>query len=144
MKRLMMAAAMVLMFAGVGRAAEMPGVAELTVLPGVEMQVPPPPADVDNPSAVQFTASSDHAAIDSYELDILRADGTVLQTLNLGKPTPDATNTVTAPINVQPVAFATGYSVRVRAKAGTSASDYAVSLNKFNRKPGAPSKAVVK
>lgn len=100
--------------------------------------------DVNNPSAVQFIASADHASVDSYELDILRPDGSVLQTLNLGKPTPDTTNTVTAPINVQPIAFASGYSVRVRAKAGTAVSDYAVSDNKFNRVPGAPSKLIIK
>jgi hypothetical protein len=102
------------------------------------------PPDVNNPTGVTFTASADHATIDSYELDILRPDGTVLQTLNLGKPTPDATNTVTAPINVQPIAFAAGYSVRLRAKAGTAVSDYAVSQNKFNRVPGPPSKVTVK
>ena len=102
------------------------------------------PADVNNPSAVAFTASADHTLVDSYELDILRPDGTVLQTLNLGKPVPDSTNTCTAPINVQPIAFASGYSVRVRAKAGTAVSDYAVSQNKFNRVPGAPSKVILK
>lgn len=102
------------------------------------------PADVSNPTAVQFTASADHAAIDSYELDILRPDSTVLQTLNLSKPTPDATNTITAPINVQPVAFANGYTVRVRAKAGTAVSTDALSLNKFNRVPGAPSRPTIK
>lgn len=100
--------------------------------------------DVDNPSAVQFTASLDHASLDSYELDILRPDGSVLQTLNLGKPTPDATQTCSANINVQPIAFASGYTVRVRAKAGTAVSSYSVSLNKFNRVPGSPSKVTVK
>jgi hypothetical protein len=102
------------------------------------------PPDVNNPSGVQFTASADHATIDGYELDILRPDGTVLQTLNLGKPTPDATTTCTAPVNVQPIAFASGYSMRVRAKAGTAASDYTVSQNKFNRVPGSPTKVIVK
>ena len=101
-------------------------------------------ADVNNPTAVQFTASPDHALVDSYELDILRPDGTVLQTLNLGKPVPDSTSTCTAPINVQPIAFASGYSVRVRAKAGTAVSDYALSVNKFNRVPGPPSKLTIK
>jgi hypothetical protein len=100
--------------------------------------------DVNNPSGVTFTASADHASLDSYELDILRPDGTVLQTLNLGKPTPDATNTCSSPMNVQPIAFGSGYSVRLRAKAGTAASDYAVSVNKFNRVPGAPSKLIAK
>jgi len=100
--------------------------------------------DVNNPSAVTFTASADHGSVDSYELDILRPDGSVLQTLNLGKPTPDGSNVCTAQLNVQPVSFGSGYSVRVRAKAGTAASDYAVSENKFNRVPGSPTKVVVK
>lgn len=100
--------------------------------------------DVTNPSGVQFTASPDHALLDSYELDILRPDGTVLQTLNLGKPTPDATNTISAPLNVQPIAFANSYSVRIRAKAGTAVSADALSVNKFNRVPGSPTKVTVK
>ena len=99
---------------------------------------------VNNPSAVTFTASVDHAQVDSYELDILRPDGTVLQTLNLGKPTPDATSICTAPLNVQPIAFGSGYTVRLRAIAGTAHSDYAISLNSFNRVPGAPTKVTVK
>lgn len=103
-------------------------------------QAQTPPADVNNPSAVAFTASTDHATIDSYELDILRPDGSVLQTINIGKPTPDANQTCTAPLNVQPIAFGTGYTLRLRARAGTAASDYTASVNKFNRVPGAPSK----
>lgn len=106
------------------------------------MQTPVP--DVNNPSAVTFTASADQASIDSYELDILRPDGSVLQTLNIGKPTPDATSTCLATVNVQPIAFAAGYSMRVRAKAGTAYSDYAISQNKFNRVPGGPTKVVIK
>jgi len=100
--------------------------------------------DVNNPSGVTFTASLDHVGLDSYELDILRPDATVLQTLNLGKPTPDATQTCTAPINVQPIAFGSGYSMQVRAKAGTALSANSVSVNKFNRVPGAPSKLIAK
>lgn len=103
-----------------------------------------PPVDINNPSSVTFTPSIDHAIIDGYELDILRPDATVLQTLALGKPVPDAANICTASLNVQPVAFGNGYTVRVRAKAGATASDYAVSENKFNRVPGGPSKVIVK
>lgn len=98
-------------------------------------------ADVDNPTGVVFAASPDHNAIDGYELEILRPDGSSLQVLNLGKPQPDASLNVTAPLNVQPIAFGTGYSVRVRAKAGSAASAWATSQNKFNRTPapcGAP------
>lgn len=111
----------------------------LLFLPGVVSA-----QDVNNPSGVTFTASPDHATVDSYELDILRPDATVLQTLNLGKPTPDATQTCTAPLNVQPVAFGNGYSVQVRARAGTAVSANAVSVNKFNRVPGSPSKVIAK
>jgi hypothetical protein len=100
--------------------------------------------DVNNPSGVTFTASTDHATIDSYELDILRPDATVLQTLNLGKPAPDASQTCAAPINVQPVAFGAGYSMQIRAKAGTAVSSNTPSVNKFNRIPGAPSKLIAK
>lgn len=105
-------------------------------------------ADVNNPSSIEFTVSIDHAVVTLYEMDILRPDGTVLQTLNLSKPTPDASNKATVAINVQPIAFAAGYRVRVRAFVSANgsnlASDYAVSLNKFNRVPGPPSGVVSK
>jgi len=100
--------------------------------------------DVNNPTAVEFTASVDHALLDGYEMDILRPDNSVLQTLNLGKPAPGVNSIIRANINVQPIAFGNGYSVRVRARAGTAASDYVVSSNKFNRVPGAPGTPVVK
>jgi hypothetical protein len=48
--------------------------------------------DVDNPSAVAWCPSADHTLLDGYELDILRPDATVLQTLNLGKPVISATD----------------------------------------------------
>ncbi len=102
------------------------------------------PADVNNPSKVAFTVSSDHAAVTGYELDILRPDGSVLQTLNLGKPTPDGAGNVEAPLNVQPVTFGKGYSVQVRAVANDAFSDNVRSENKFNRVPGGPTKPVVK
>jgi hypothetical protein len=81
--------------------------------------------------------------VSSYELDILRADGSVLQTINIGKPAP-VSNLCKAPINVQPVAFGKDYSVRLRAIAGTASSDYSVTSNKFERAPGGPSKVIVK
>lgn len=100
--------------------------------------------DVNNPAGVEFVASIDHATVDGYDLDILRPDSTVLQTINLGKPTPNASQVINAPLNVQPIAFGNGYSVRVRARAGTAFSDYSVSTNKFNRIPGAPSKLTLR
>jgi hypothetical protein len=107
------------------------------------IEAPQAVADVRNPSGVEFEPSADHAQVDSYELDILRPDGSVLQTINLGKPAV-ASGVCAAPLNVQPVAFGKDYRVRVRAIAGGSASDYTVSVNKFERAPGAPSKGIVK
>jgi len=101
-------------------------------------------ADVNNPSKIEFTVSTDHDRVTNYELDILRPDGSVLQTLNLGKPTPDANGLVDVPLNVQPVTFGKGYSVQVRAIANGALSDNAPSVNKFNRVPGSPSKVVAK
>jgi hypothetical protein len=98
---------------------------------------------VKNPSAVEFTPSTDHAVVTAYEMDILRPDGSVLQTINLGKTEP-VDGVVKAALNVQPVAFGKDYSVRVRALAGTAASDYVLSTNKFERAPGAPSKLNIK
>jgi hypothetical protein len=107
--------------------------------------LPSTATDVDNPSGVQFCPSADHATVDSYELDILRPDGSVLQTINIGKPAVSATDgSCTAAVNVQPVAFANGYSMRIRAKAGTASSSNVVAINKFNRVPGGPSKLIVK
>jgi hypothetical protein len=105
--------------------------------------------DVTNPSHVAFTPSPDHAAVTYYELDILRPDGSVLQTLNLGTCTPDqATGDCTVAVNVQPIAFGKGYYDRLRAVATTPTgvvySDYTISVNKFDRAPGGPSKVVNK
>lgn len=99
--------------------------------------------NVRNPSAVEFTPSGDHAALDGYDLDLLRADGTVLQTLNLGKPTVN-NGICRVTINVQPVAFGVNYSMRLRARAGGAFSDYTASVNKFDRVPGAPTNVIIK
>jgi hypothetical protein len=100
-------------------------------------------AQVKNPSAVEFTPSVDHAVVTAYELDILRPDGSVLQTINIGKSEP-VDGVCKASLNVQPVAFGRDYSVRLRAMVGTASSDYAVSENKFERAPGGPSKITIK
>lgn len=102
------------------------------------------PADVDNPSAVTWTASPDHTLLDGYDVNILRSDGSILQTLNAAKPTPDSSNTCTFALNVQPIAFGKGYSITVSARAGTATSASAASLNKFNRVPGGPTKVIIK
>ena len=94
--------------------------------------------NVKNPTTITFEPSPDHAMVESYELDLLRADGTVLQTLNVGKPSV-VNGVASATINVQPVTFGVNYSARIRARAGSATSDYADSVNKFDRAPGSPS-----
>lgn len=103
--------------------------------------------DIDNPRGVTFIASSDHAQIDGYDVEIVDGNGDIVQTLDGGKPTPDATNTCTVVLNVQPIKFGMGYTIRVRARATSTSgpvySDYAISVNKFNRRPGNPTKVTI-
>lgn len=98
---------------------------------------------VNNPRAVSFTASTDHAASDGYTLEFLNAAGAVVgASVDLLKPVPAATtNLITTTINAQPLPFGNGYTVRIRTRAGTAISDWAVSLNSFNRIPGPPGRA---
>lgn len=137
MKTILIAVATVMLVAFSGTKAE---ASSLMATPFAAQVV----ANIKNPTAVQFTASVDHALIDGYDLDILRADGTVLQTINLAKPSVATDGTCTVAVNVQPIAFGTNYSGRVRARAGTAFSDYANSLNNFDRVPGSPSKLIYK
>jgi hypothetical protein len=103
-------------------------------------QTPP----VKNPSAIEFT-STDHAQITAYEVDVVRADGTVVQTLTIA-----ASSAVAQPggalrltINMQPIAFG-AYTFVVRATAGTVSSPNSAASDSWERSPGAPSKPLVK
>ncbi len=100
--------------------------------------------NVKNPSRAEWTCSADHAVIDGYRLDIMDKTGAVLQTLDMGKPTPDATNTCAGALNVQPVKFDTNYVARIRAYAGAAESDNSTNSNAFDRVPGKPSNVVLK
>jgi hypothetical protein len=95
---------------------------------------------VKNPTLVTFTVSADHALVASYELDIVRvSDNAVVQTLNVGKPAPDATGTASVSINVQPIAFGGYYGV-MRAVASGFSSPNSAASNAFERTPGSPSR----
>jgi hypothetical protein len=49
-----------------------------------------------NPTQAVFTASPDHASVTSYVLEIDRfADGSVVRTTDVGKPTPNGQNDIT-------------------------------------------------
>lgn len=100
-------------------------------------------AQVKNPTQVLFKVSDDHSTVTSYEMDIKRvSDNAVIQTINLGKPAPDAQGNASAAINVQPVVFGTYYVV-LRAVAGTLKSDDSTPSNQWQRVPGKPSGAQV-
>lgn len=100
---------------------------------------------VVNPSAVTFTVSTDHADITSYTLGYFAPGATLpLQEVDLGKPTPVAL-VATVPINVKPLGWVTGYTVKVKAVASaTVMSEWSEPSNFFDRKPGKPGGPVVK
>ncbi len=55
---------------------------------------------VINPTLVTFTASSDHALVDHYDLTVYTSGTTfaTVYTRSLGKPTPDGANTISIPL----------------------------------------------
>jgi hypothetical protein len=100
---------------------------------------------IRNPSVATFTASLDHAQVTSYTIGYFLPGATdPVQEADLGKPTPDATQTCMVVLNTMPLGFAPGYVAKVRAWAGSVASDWSTPSNPFDRVPGPPSKPVVK
>lgn len=98
-----------------------------------------------NPREGTFTASLDHAQIDKYVIGFFAPGATSpVQTQDLGKPTPDATNTCTFTFNSQPLAFGVDYVARVKAVAGTAESPWSEISNFFDRIPGPPGKPAIK
>jgi hypothetical protein len=107
--------------------------------------VPAQAQTLRNPSAATFTASPDHAQINSYTIGYFLPGATdPVQTADLGKPTPDATQTCSVTLNVMPLGFGAAYIAKVKAVAGTVSSDWSTPSNPFDRVPGPPSKPVVK
>jgi hypothetical protein len=101
--------------------------------------------NVRNPSVAQWTASLDHAQVTSYVIAFYLPGATdPVQEVDLGKPTPDATQTCAANINTMPLTFGVGYTAKLKAVAAGAASDWSLPSNAFDRVPGPPSKAVVK
>ena len=96
---------------------------------------------IRNPSVATFTASVDHAQVSSYTIGYFLPGATdPVQTTDLGKPTPDATQTCTVTLNVMPLTFGANYTAKVKAVAGTVSSDWSTASNPFDRVPGPPSK----
>ena len=99
---------------------------------------------VNNPGTVTFTASVDHATVDSYVLGWFATGATSpLMEVNLAKPVPDATQTCTHTIDSRPLAFGT-YTVKIRAVAGAVTSEWSDPSNGAIRSPFPPTVPVVK
>lgn len=107
--------------------------------------VPVSAQNVVNPSTVTFTASDDHAAIDKYILGYFAPGATApVQEADLGKPTPDAGRVCAVSLNTRPLAFGVNYTAKVKALAGTTASEWSEASNPFDRRPGKTGAPVVK
>jgi hypothetical protein len=97
-----------------------------------------------NPTGAEWTASVDHSTISAYEIGwFLGAATSPVSTVDVGKPTPNASNVCSVTINVMPLPFGE-YVARVRAKAGTVYSEWSDPSNLFQRVPGKPGGPVVK
>jgi hypothetical protein len=104
---------------------------------------------VINPTKAQFTPSADHntvengvALVSNYELRIFQSGSTVVfKTVNLDKPAPDATNTITVSITSTIASLPLGdYFATVAAKGpgGEAVSDPSNPFQVAARPPTAP------
>lgn len=95
----------------------------------------------DDTSTTNLTCA-DAKQVTSYEVDIVRTDGSVLQTLNVPAVPPNASNEVRLAVNVQPTAFGT-YTFVVRAIAAGVETDNSPASDPWTRAPGTPGKPLV-
>jgi hypothetical protein len=105
-------------------------------------QVPP----VKNPVGIAFD-SPDHAnaAVTGYMVEIVKTDGSVLQTLQIQKSNTTvrvSDGKVVVTINVQPITFGT-YTFRAFTVAGTVFSVPSPLSDPWERVAGSPSKPIV-
>lgn len=94
---------------------------------------------VKNPTKAIFKPGADAAAVTGYELDIIKADGSLSQTLSFPAQVPDAAGDVTLTLNLQPVAFGT-YTAVVRNVYNAVKSINSNVSDPWERAPGQPSK----
>lgn len=99
-------------------------------------------AQAKNPTKATFQPGPDAALVTGYELDIVNAAGTVVQTMVFPAQPADANGEVTLTINVQPVAFG-DYTAVVRNVVGSVKSANSLPSEMWQRVPGAPSKPKV-
>ena len=110
------------------------------------------PADAQtiNPTQIQFAASPDHnltvgatPVVSNYQLDVITtaAGGALAFTVNLAKPTPDASNLITANVT-QLTALANGLYTGSVSAVGPGGATKSVPSDPFGRvgPPAAPGK----
>ena len=107
-----------------------------------------------NPTKVQFTASADHsitiggvALVERYELrHYVVGSTTPVSVVNMGKPTPDALNTIVFTFAALPFSTTTQYFARVVAIGSTGEGVSANSSETyfFAGSPGSPGTVAVK
>lgn len=99
-----------------------------------------------NPRTLEFTPSVDHAAATSYTLGYFLPGATSpVQTVDIGKPAPNAQNVCTVTINTQPLTFGIDYIGKLKTiiSAGVE-SEWSEPSNPFDRTPGQPGKPVIR
>ena len=99
-----------------------------------------------NPRTLEFTPSVDHAAASGYTLGYFLPGATdPVQTVSLGKPTPNAQNVCTATINTMPLAFGLDYTGKLKTIISPGLeSEWSEPSNPFDRVPGPPGKPAIK
>ena len=97
---------------------------------------------VKNPTKAIFAPGADAALVTGYELDIINAAGTVVQTMTFPAQTPDGNGEVTLTINVQPVSFGS-YTAVVRNVYQSIKSVNSNTSDVWERAPGQPAKPKV-
>ena len=112
--------------------------------PPPECVLPAPGAgNVVNPTRVCFQVSPDHDVLDRYDLDLIDPGGFVVNTINMGLPSPVLTGDGTRwvswdDLNVQPTSFGVGYTAVARAVGADAASPNSDVSNAWDRVPGRP------
>jgi hypothetical protein len=96
-------------------------------------------AVVKNPTRVVFKPGSDAALVTGYEIDIINAQGSVVQTLTFPAQAADTNGDVTIAFNVQPIAFGK-YTVAVRNVYMAILSVTSDQSDQWERAPGQPGK----
>ncbi len=92
---------------------------------------------VKNPNQIIVTCLDDHESHTDHEVQILKANGEIVQPLVIGTQPTDANGEFAAPLKVQPIAVGE-YVGRVRAVSGAFKGEWSDPTPTFERVPGKP------